>query len=184
MPHCALGGAGVYLHTARWEGFPIAILEALELGVPVIARDVPALAGATATPGITTPSDMAVAAEELLRGGEAARQRNLAAWQRLLAANTAERQARDPARRLCRRNRQPVLINGKWLSAQASGMQRYAGEVARRVLDLDPAARVVVPRDAVLPDWLPAGRIAPLAAARYRVRAARAARGAPAARCS
>jgi glycosyltransferase involved in cell wall biosynthesis len=37
-------------------------------------------------------------------------------------------------------------------------MQRYAGEVARRVLDLDPAARVVVPRDAALPDWLPAGR--------------------------
>ena len=40
------------------------------------------------------------------------------------------------------------MINGKWLSAQPSGMQRYAGEVARRVLDLDPAARVVVPRDA------------------------------------
>jgi glycosyltransferase involved in cell wall biosynthesis len=50
------------------------------------------------------------------------------------------------------------MLNGKWLAAQPSGMQRYAGEVARRVLDLDPAARVVVPRDAMLPDWLPAGR--------------------------
>jgi glycosyltransferase involved in cell wall biosynthesis len=157
--HCALGGAGVYLHTARWEGFPIAILEALELGVPVIARDVPALAGATATPGITTPVGMAVAAEELLRGGEAARQRNLAAWQRVLAGNTAERQTATLRAAYAGGARQRVLVNGKWLSAQASGMQRYAGEVARRVLDLDPASRVVVPRDAVLPDWLSAGRV-------------------------
>ena len=156
---CALGGAGAYLHTARWEGFPIAILEALELGVPVIARDVPALAGATATRGIRTPVDMAVAAAELLRGGEAARQRNLAAWQRVLAANTAERQSATLRAAYAGGTRQPVLVNGKWLSAQGSGMQRYAGEVARRVLDLDPAARVVVPRDAALPDWLPAGRV-------------------------
>ncbi|MEO5920953.1 MAG: glycosyltransferase, partial [Pseudolysinimonas sp.] len=157
--HCALGGAGVYLHTARWEGFPIAILEALELGVPVIARDVPALAGATATPGVTTPVDMALAAQELLRGGEAARQRNIAAWQRVLAGNTPERQAATLRSAYAGGSRQPVLVNGKWLSAQASGMQRYAGEVARRVLDLDPASRVVVPRDAELPDWLPAGRV-------------------------
>ena len=156
---CALGGAGVYLHTARWEGFPIAILEALELGVPVIARDVPTFAGATATPGLTTPEDMAVAAEELMRGGEAARQRNLAAWQKILGGNTAARQSATLSAAYAGRGRQPVLINGKWLSAQASGMQRYAGEVARRVLDLDPAARVVVPRDAALPDWLPAGRV-------------------------
>jgi glycosyltransferase involved in cell wall biosynthesis len=157
--HCALGGAGVYLHTARWEGFPIAILEALELGVPVIARDVPALAGATATPGISTPVAMAVAAEELLRGGVAARQRNLAAWQRVLAADTPERQAATLRATYAGGTRQRVLINGKWLSTQASGMQRYAGEVARRVLDLDPSSRVVVPRNAELPDWLPIGRV-------------------------
>ena len=74
-------------------------------------------------------------------------------------ANTAERQAATLRAAYAGGSRQPVLINGKWLSAQASGMQRYAGEVARRVLDLDPAARVVVPRDAALPDWLPAGRV-------------------------
>jgi glycosyltransferase involved in cell wall biosynthesis len=156
--HRALGQAGVYLHTARWEGFPVSILEAIELGIPVIAREVPTMAGAIATPGITTPEQMAQAADELMRGGEVARYANLAAWQRRLAVNTAEHQARalDAAYRAG--DRQQVLVNGKWLSAQPSGMQRYAGEVARRVLDLDPAARVVVPRDAELPDWLPAAR--------------------------
>ncbi|HWM34290.1 MAG TPA: glycosyltransferase [Pseudolysinimonas sp.] len=157
--HKALGQAGVYLHTARWEGFPLSILEAIELGVPVIAREVPTLAGAIATPGITTPAQMAEAAEELLAGGETARHANLAAWQRRLAANTPERQARALEAAYRPADRRPVAINGKWLSAPQSGMQRYAGEVARRVLDLDPAARVVAPRDAVLPDWLPAGRV-------------------------
>jgi len=157
--HRALGAAGVYLHTARWEGFPIAILEALELGVPVIARDVSTLSGAIATPGIRTPEQMAAAAEELLRGGEAARQQNLAEWQRLIAANTPERQAATLRAAYAGRGRQPILLNGKWLSAQAGGMQRYAAEITRRVLDLDPASRVVVPRDAVLPDWLPPARV-------------------------
>ncbi|MEO8261069.1 MAG: glycosyltransferase [Pseudolysinimonas sp.] len=155
----ALGQAGVYLHTARWEGFPVSILEAVELGIPVIAREVPTMAGAIATPGISTPEQMAAAAEELLHGGDAARHANLAAWQRRLAMNTPERQARALEASYRRPDRQAVMINGKWLSAQPSGMQRYAGEVARRVLDLDPAALVVVPRDAVLPDWLPANRV-------------------------
>jgi len=157
--HKALGQAGAYLHTARWEGFPLAILEAVELGIPVIAREVPTLAGAIATPGITTPEQMAAAADELLRGGDTARHANLAAWQRRLAANTPEHQARALAASYRSSVRPAVMINGKWLAAQQSGMQRYAGEVARRILDLDPAARVVVPRDAVLPDWLPAARV-------------------------
>jgi len=157
--HKALGQAGVYLHTARWEGFPVSILEAIELGIPVIAREVPTMAGAIATPGITTPEQMAAATDELLHGGETARHANLAAWQRRLAENAPERQARALAAAYRASARQAVMINGKWLSAQPSGMQRYAGEVAKRVLELDPAARVVVPRDAVLPEWLPAARV-------------------------
>lgn len=31
-----LAGASVYLHTARWEGFPVSLLEAVALGVPVV----------------------------------------------------------------------------------------------------------------------------------------------------
>jgi glycosyltransferase involved in cell wall biosynthesis len=90
--HRDLGRAGVYLHTARWEGFPSAILDAIELGVPVIARDVPTFAGATATPGLRTPQALADAVEQLLSGGDDAREANLEAWQRILVANTADRQ--------------------------------------------------------------------------------------------
>ncbi|NNC12958.1 glycosyltransferase [Planctomonas sp. JC2975] len=35
--------ASVYLHTARWEGFPLSVLEAASLGVPMIGRDIGAL---------------------------------------------------------------------------------------------------------------------------------------------
>ncbi|MHA7987748.1 glycosyltransferase [Rathayibacter sp. CAU 1779] len=35
--------ASVYLHTARWEGFPLSVLEAAALGIPVIGRDIGAL---------------------------------------------------------------------------------------------------------------------------------------------
>ena len=38
-------------------------------------------------------------------------------------------------------------------------MQRYAGEVARRILSLEPSARVIAPANAVLPEWLPAERV-------------------------
>jgi len=38
-----IASADVYVHTARWEGFPIAILEAAALNTPTIARSIPAL---------------------------------------------------------------------------------------------------------------------------------------------
>lgn len=38
-----LGRASLYLHTARWEGFPLSVLEAAAAGVPVIGRDIGAL---------------------------------------------------------------------------------------------------------------------------------------------
>ncbi|MFX7785070.1 glycosyltransferase, partial [Acinetobacter baumannii] len=33
----------VYFHTAAWEGFPIAILDAAAMGLPILARRIPAL---------------------------------------------------------------------------------------------------------------------------------------------
>lgn len=33
-----LGGVCVYVHTARWEGFPMSVLEAARSGVPILAR--------------------------------------------------------------------------------------------------------------------------------------------------
>lgn len=150
-------GAAAYVHTARWEGFPIAILEAVALGVPVVARTVPTLEGAVATPGLTTPAQVAAAVDELLAGGPVARERNLAAWRELLAGNTAQAQA-EALRGLY--SPSPALtVNGKWLGSRQSGMQRYAGEVARRILALEPTAKVVAPANAVLPPWLPADRV-------------------------
>ncbi|HWH26707.1 MAG TPA: glycosyltransferase [Pseudolysinimonas sp.] len=91
--HRTLGAAGLYLHTARWDGFPLSILEAVELGVPVIAREVRTLRGMVATPGLTTPAAMAAAASALIAGGDVTRQRNLDMWRQLFAFNTIEHQA-------------------------------------------------------------------------------------------
>lgn len=33
----------VFMMTSRWEGFPMTITEALEMGLPVIAYDIPAM---------------------------------------------------------------------------------------------------------------------------------------------
>jgi glycosyltransferase involved in cell wall biosynthesis len=130
----------------------------VELGIPVLAREVPTLRGATATPGIRTPQQLADAAARLLDGDEPARLRNLAAWRLALDANTPERQA-DALRLAYGPAPRPILINGKWLGAPQSGMQRYAGELARRLLDADATARVAVPRGVTLPRWLPAERV-------------------------
>lgn len=35
-----LGKADVYIHAARWEGFPLAVLEAMSAGLPVILTDI------------------------------------------------------------------------------------------------------------------------------------------------
>lgn len=153
--HFTVAGAAAYVHTAEWEGFPIAILEAVELGVPVVAREVPTLAGAIATPGLTTAAQVAAAVDELLTGGPAAREQNLSAWRELLAGNTAA----DQAAALRSLYGPRLTVNGKWLGSRQSGMQRYAGEVARRILSLSPDARVIAPANAVLPDWLPADRV-------------------------
>ncbi|WP_081005128.1 glycosyltransferase family 4 protein [Rhodococcus rhodochrous] len=49
--------AELYLHTASWEGAPIAPLEATEVGVPVIARKIASLEGlGYFTPGTTVKS--------------------------------------------------------------------------------------------------------------------------------
>lgn len=38
-------GADVYFHSAKWEGFPIAVLEASLMGIPIVARDIAAFTG-------------------------------------------------------------------------------------------------------------------------------------------
>lgn len=50
--------ADVYIHSARWEGFPIAVLEAAIVGVPMIVRDIPAFSGVQLPVVINSPSDL------------------------------------------------------------------------------------------------------------------------------
>ncbi|SKX55845.1 group 1 glycosyl transferase [Mycobacteroides abscessus subsp. abscessus] len=53
-----LASGDVYLHTARWEGFPISILEAAAAGLPVIARAQPYIHGFDMPMTIERPSQL------------------------------------------------------------------------------------------------------------------------------
>lgn len=65
-----LSDGDLYVHTAAWEGFPVAILEAAAVGIPLLARKIPAYAGldipqfddpddlAAIVSGLRSPSDM------------------------------------------------------------------------------------------------------------------------------
>lgn len=50
--------ADLYVHSAAWEGFPVAVLEAVALGVPVVARRIPAFDGVALPILIDTPEDV------------------------------------------------------------------------------------------------------------------------------
>ncbi|MET3370103.1 UNVERIFIED_CONTAM: glycosyltransferase involved in cell wall biosynthesis [Jeotgalibacillus campisalis] len=50
--------ADVYIHSARWEGFPIAVLEASTMGVPIVARDISAFSGVDIPLLINSPADL------------------------------------------------------------------------------------------------------------------------------
>lgn len=67
-----LASAAVYLHTAAWEGFPITLLEAAELGVPYAARRIPALEGQGVFPLASTPGELAELVGAVLDGERAA----------------------------------------------------------------------------------------------------------------
>ncbi|WP_058625089.1 glycosyltransferase [Microbacterium testaceum] len=84
----------LYLHTAAWEGFPIAILDAHAMGLPVLARAIPAL------PGL--PPELTIAGGrgrflDAVRAGALATWsvENHAAWAAYLGARTpgAQREA-------------------------------------------------------------------------------------------
>lgn len=55
----------VYVHTARWEGAPMSLLEAVAAGLPVVARDIPALRALGVPNLVRTPGDLAEAVGDL-----------------------------------------------------------------------------------------------------------------------
>lgn len=54
-----MASGDLYLHSAMWEGFPIAILEAAGLGLPVVARNRPYLSGVALPEVIDEPAELA-----------------------------------------------------------------------------------------------------------------------------
>jgi glycosyltransferase involved in cell wall biosynthesis len=61
-----LAAADVYVHTAAWEGFPVSLLEAAALGLPVVARRIPALEALEVPALCDTPEALVTAARSLL----------------------------------------------------------------------------------------------------------------------
>jgi glycosyltransferase involved in cell wall biosynthesis len=57
---------GIYLHSARWEGFPFAILEAHAVGLPLIVRHIPTLADFAFPHEVREAGDVAQAVKELM----------------------------------------------------------------------------------------------------------------------
>jgi GT2 family glycosyltransferase/glycosyltransferase involved in cell wall biosynthesis len=84
----------------------------------------------------------------LRRGGRLPRPRGQA-W-RVVAAGLAPRASTSPAKRTSR----IVALNGKWLSQPLTGTQRYATEIARRLIAAEGSRiALIVPADAEVPGW-------------------------------
>jgi glycosyltransferase involved in cell wall biosynthesis len=61
----ALGMAHAYVHTAAWEGNPVAVMEAAALGLPVVARDIGPLRSARLPALVSDPVELAHRVVEL-----------------------------------------------------------------------------------------------------------------------
>jgi glycosyltransferase involved in cell wall biosynthesis len=86
-----LASAAVYVHTAAWEGAPMALLEANALRVPIIARDIPALEGLPASVMAPTPSGMRSLIWKILTDPDAVKA-NLAVWDQYFSSNSVSTQ--------------------------------------------------------------------------------------------
>ena len=63
----ALGSTkSLYIHTAEWEGFPMTILEATAMRVPMVVRDIPAFEGYVLGETIKKPAEITDAIERVL----------------------------------------------------------------------------------------------------------------------
>lgn len=81
----------VYIHSAAWEGFPIAVLDAHASGLPILVRQIPAFAGVDTAQ--TTGLGLDVLAASTEEGFEGWRDRNRSLWARCLSENTPAAQS-------------------------------------------------------------------------------------------
>jgi glycosyltransferase involved in cell wall biosynthesis len=61
-----LATADAYVHTAAWEGFPVSVLEAAALDLPIVARRIPALEALEGPELCDTPEELVAVARSLL----------------------------------------------------------------------------------------------------------------------
>ncbi|QHC63413.1 glycosyltransferase [Rathayibacter festucae] len=61
-----LAEADVYVHVAKWEGFPIALLESDALGIPTVVRDIPAFEDVDVPLRIAEPRELSQLWDQLL----------------------------------------------------------------------------------------------------------------------
>lgn len=88
-----LARGGVFLCTSAWEGFPLTILEAAEIGLPIVARRIPPLDYCPREWLRESPSELSELIDVLLDDQEL-QEKNVAAWRHALQDNVPERQKR------------------------------------------------------------------------------------------
>jgi glycosyltransferase involved in cell wall biosynthesis len=92
-----LATADVYVHTAAWEGFPVSVLEAAALDLPIVARRIPALEALEGTALCDSPEELVAAARSLV---ERPAREALRTWSRRLVERhqpAAQREALEQA---------------------------------------------------------------------------------------
>ncbi|MGO2875024.1 glycosyltransferase [Corynebacterium variabile] len=85
--HRRVSELSLVIHTARWDGFPMSVLEVRRIGVPLLVRDIPALQECPASARFGTPEEAAEKALTILGEG-----RDPAHWDGLDRAHTPDRQ--------------------------------------------------------------------------------------------
>lgn len=85
--HRRIAELSVVVHTARWDGFPMSVLEVRRIGVPLLVRDIPALQECPAEARFGTPEDAARRAVRILTAG-----RDPADWTSLDRAHSPQTQ--------------------------------------------------------------------------------------------
>jgi glycosyltransferase involved in cell wall biosynthesis len=81
-----LGTARVYLHSARWEGFPLMVAEAAALRVPTFVRELPSFTGVPRALTMASGADLTALLACL--DDEQAAAANVAGWSEVLRTNT------------------------------------------------------------------------------------------------